>query len=103
MSTKALFRLLFAERYGVEVVFPSMRAIAAWLSLWDDGVREKLIRREPEALLSLGDPETLTMPARGKLVRAFFTAYGEGGWRGLNIPIAEVRRLSHPDLSRGDT
>ena len=100
MSTKALFRLLFAERYGVEVVFPSMRAIAAWLSLWDDGVREELIRREPEALLSLGDPETLTMPARGKLVRAFFTAYGEGGWRGLNIPIAEVRRLSHPDLSR---
>ncbi|MDD9980139.1 MAG: hypothetical protein OXU81_02075 [Gammaproteobacteria bacterium] len=29
MSIKALFRLLFAERYGVEVVFPSMRAIAA--------------------------------------------------------------------------
>ena len=99
MSTKALFRLLFAERYGVEVVFPSMRAIAAWLSLWDDGVREELIRREPEALLSLGDPETLTIPARGKLVRAFFTAYGEGGWRGLNIPIAEVRRFSHPDLA----
>ena len=99
MSTKALFRLLFAERYGVEVVFPSMRAITAWLSLWDDGVREELIRREPEALLSLGDPETLTIPARGKLVRAFFTAYGERGWRGLNIPIAEVRRLSHPDLA----
>ena len=99
MSTKALFRLLFAERYGVEVVLPSMRAIAAWLSLWDDGVREELIRREPETLLSLGDPETLTIPARGKLVRAFFTAYGKGCWRGLNIPIAEVRRLSHPDLA----
>ena len=99
MSTKALFRLLFTERYGVEFVFPSMRAIAAWLSLWDDGVREELIRREPEALLSQGDPETLTIPARGKLMRAFFTAYGEGDWRGLNIPIAEVRRLSHPDLA----
>lgn len=99
MPTKALFRLLFAERYGVEVVFPSMRAIAAWLSLWDDGVREELIRREPEALLSLGDPETIDIAGRGKFVKAFFKAYGEGGWRGLNIPITEVRRLSHPDLA----
>lgn len=48
MSTKALFRLLFAERYGVEVVFPSMRAIAAWLALWVDAVRKELIEREPE-------------------------------------------------------
>ena len=47
MSTKALFRLLFAERYGVEVVFPSMRAIAAWLALWIDAAREELIEREP--------------------------------------------------------
>ena len=99
MSTKALFRLLFAERYGVEVVFPSMRAIAAWLSLWDYAVRGELIKREPEVLLSLGDPETLDIAGRGKLVKAFFTAYGEGDWRGLNIPIAEVRRLSHPDLA----
>ena len=41
MSTKALFRLLFAEQYGVEVVFPSMRPVAAWLALWDDAVRRR--------------------------------------------------------------
>ena len=99
MSTKALFRLLFAERYGVEVVFPSMRAIAAWLALWDGAVRQELTRREPEALLSLGDPETLDLAARGDLVRAFAAAYGQGGWRGLNIPIDEVRRLAYPDLA----
>ena len=99
MSTKALFRLLFSECYGVEVVFPLMREVAAWLALWDDAVRGELIKREPEVLLSLGDPETLDIAARGKLVRAFFTVYGEGGWRGLNIPIAEVRRLSHPALA----
>ena len=99
MSTKALFRLLFSERYGVEVVFPSMREVAAWLALWDDAVRGELIKREPETLLSLGDPETLDIAVRSRLVRAFFTEYGEGGWRGLNIPIAEVRRLSDPDLA----
>ena len=99
MSTKALFRLLFSERYGVKVVFPSMREVAAWLALWNDAVRGELIKREPEVLLSSGDPDTLDIAARGRLVRAFFTTYGEGGWRGLNIPIAEVRRLSHPDLA----
>ena len=99
MSTKALFRLLFAKRYGVEVVLPSMRAITAWLALWDYAVRKELTHREPEALLSLGDPQTLDFAARGDLVRAFVTAYGQGDWRGLNIPIDEVRRLAHPELA----
>ena len=99
MSTKALFRLLFAERYGVAVVLPSMRAITAWLALWDEAVCRELIEREPEALLSLGDPATLDIAARKDLVRRFVARYGEGGWHGLHIPIAEVGRLAHPDLA----
>lgn len=98
MSIKALFRLLFANRYGVDVVFPSMRAIAAWLALWIDEVRTELTRREPEVLLLFGDPETLSLEARGELVTRFVEAYGEGGWRGFNIPLDEVRRLAHPEL-----
>ncbi|MDD9983008.1 MAG: hypothetical protein OXU81_16910, partial [Gammaproteobacteria bacterium] len=99
MSTKALFRLLFAERYGVEVVFPSMRAIAAWLALWIDAVRAELIRREPETLISLGDPGSLDLTARSALLRAFVSRYGQGDWRGLDIPFTEVRRLAHPELA----
>ena len=99
MSTKALFRLLFAERYGVEVVFPSMREIAAWLALRTDAVRKELIRREPEALISLGDPESLDLATRRELLRAFVSEYDRGHWHGLNIPFTEVRRLAHPDLA----
>lgn len=99
MSTKALFPLLFGERYGVAVVIPSMRPIAAWLALWNDVVRRELIAREPEALLLLGDPETLALSTRGDLLRAFVSAYGRGGRRGLNIPDDEVRRLAHPELA----
>ena len=98
MSTKALFRLLFAESYGVEVVFPSMREIAAWLALWIDAVRKELIRREPETLISLGDPGSLDLATRSALLRAFVAEYGRGEWRGLNIPLAEVHRLAHPEL-----
>ena len=99
MATRAVLRLLFAQRYGVAVVVPSMRAIAAWLALWDEVVRRELMEREPEALLALGDPEALPLDARANLVRAFVLAYGEGGWRGLNVPLDEVRRLADPALS----
>ena len=99
MSTKALLRLLFATCYGVDVVFPSMRPIAAWLALWDDAVRKTLIDREPETLLSLGDPESLDLDTRAQFLRKFATTYGRGRWRGLNVPIAEVRRLADPKLA----
>ena len=99
MSTEALFRLLFAERYGVEVVLPSMREIAAWLALRIDAVRRELIKREPETLVSLGDPGSLDLAARRELLRAFAARYGRGDWRGLNIPFTEVRRLAHPELA----
>ena len=99
MSIKAVFRLLFAELYGAEVVFPSMRAIAAWLALWADAVCKELTKREPETLISLGDPESLSIAVRSNLVQAFVRAYGVGRWRGLNIPLDEVRRLSSPELA----
>jgi len=99
MSRRNLRRLLFAERYGFQLVIPSMQAITAWLALWDDDIRRELMAREPETLLSMGDPESLPIPVRIQLLRSFATAYGEGGWRGLNIPINEVRRLAHPELT----
>ena len=99
MSIKALFRLLFAERYGVEVVLPSMSEIAAWLALRIDAVRKELIKREPETLVSLGDPGSIDLATRRVLLRAFVSAYGRGGWCGLNIPFTEVRRLAHPELA----
>ena len=99
MPVKALLRLLFATRYGADVAIPSVRAIAAWLALWDDAVCRTLMEREPEALLSLGDPESLDMGTRGRIVRKFVIMYGCGCRRGLNIPIAEVRRLAHPELA----
>ncbi len=94
-----VLRLLFAERYGVEVVFPSMCAIAAWLALWDDAVCKGLIKREPEALLSLGDPGTLDLATRFDLLREFVAAYGQGSWRGFHIEIDQLQRLADPDLA----
>lgn len=98
MSIKALFGLLFAETYGVKVLVPSMRPIAAWLALWLDEVRREVVAREPEVLLRMGDPEALTLAAKREILRSFVAAYGQGGWRGVRVPIDEVRRLSDPRL-----
>lgn len=99
MSTKALFRLLFAERFGYRVVFPSMCAIAAWLALWDDSVCKELIEREPETLISFGDPGALPLSSRKNLVRAFVGQYGQNDGIAPRFFVNDVRRLAHPELA----
>ena len=99
MSLRRLFRLLFAERYGVEVALPPMREIAAWLALHVNAVCKELIKREPVSLISLGDPGSLDLATRRELLQAFVSEYGLGASRGLNIPFTEVRRFAHPELA----
>lgn len=86
MPIKALLRLLVGTQYGVEIVIPSMRPIAAWLALWIEEVRAALMQREPETLLLFGDPESLSIDVRAGLLTRFVEAYGDGGWRGLDVP-----------------
>ena len=84
MSTKAMLRLLFATNYGVEVVFPSMRAIAAWLALWNDAVRmvwlKGLFRFDPArgARLLADEFEGNSDPAiRKRVIEAFAFVFGD--------------------------
>ena len=99
MPINALFRLLFAERYGVEVVIPSMREIAAWLALGIDVVRKELIKREPECLATFADPGSLDLAVRSELLRAFVSEYGRGDRHCLYTPFDQGRRLAHPELA----
>jgi hypothetical protein len=66
-----IFQLLFAERYGVKTVVPSLRAEAAWLSLWHRDIRDEVIRREPLTLLAHGDPGSLSIPVREQLLLGY--------------------------------
>ncbi|HEX4966376.1 MAG TPA: hypothetical protein VF173_36545 [Thermoanaerobaculia bacterium] len=100
MSAKSLRRLLFAERYSMNLVIPSMQAIAAWLALWDDDVRREMMAREPETLLSMGDSESLAVRERTQLLRAFVELYSAGGWRGLGIHSDRVQQFADPALGR---
>ncbi|HUB63196.1 MAG TPA: hypothetical protein VL996_01915 [Methylocella sp.] len=63
-----IWSLIFAERYGVETIAPSLRPAAAWLSLDHPDIRDEIIRREPLTLLRFGDPGSLPIDARKGLL-----------------------------------
>jgi hypothetical protein len=66
-----IWQLLFVERYGVETVVPSLRPAAAWLSLWHPNIRDEIIRREPLILLRHGDPGSLSLDVRKRLLAIY--------------------------------
>lgn len=99
MTTSALFGLLFGECYGQALVFPSMRPVAAWLSIWNDAVRDEMLRREPEALMDDGDPESFPVSTRSRILAEYVRRYGKDEWRGVRIPYPQVLRFASPELS----
>ncbi len=99
LPKRAVKRLLFADTYGERVVIPSMRPVAAWMSLTDHAVSKEVLDREPEVLLLHGDPQSLPLEARSALINAYVDRYGAGSWRGLDVWVSNVRRLAQPDLA----
>lgn len=99
-SIKSIKRLLFVETsHGIKVVRPSMRAVSAWLAASNESIFHEVLRREPEVLLTYGDPETLSIAQRTKALRAYVKTYGQGGWRGMHIPNVQLSRFAAVDLA----
>lgn len=99
MPRASVHRLLFAvTAQGKTVVRPSMRPVAAWLARRRNDIFERVRDTEPNILLDFGDPESLPMARRKQALRAYVTLYGEGGWRGLELPHLQVHRFASEDL-----
>ena len=100
MPRRAIARLLFATTaQGTPVVRPSMRAVAAWLALDVDWVFDQVRDREPEVLLDLGDPETLSLARRTDALRRYVARYGPGDWQGRHVPRIQVARFADQVLA----
>jgi hypothetical protein len=68
LSHRELFNLLFATTYGIDLIKPSIRETATWLSLWDEEVGREVAQREPALLLSAGDPASLPLALRSAVI-----------------------------------
>ncbi|NTI06753.1 ATP-binding protein [Agrobacterium rhizogenes] len=97
---KAVKRLLFTDTLtGQRVIRPSMRPVAAWLSLRSDSIFADVVKANPELLIGSGDPHSLSPSHRVKVLEALVSRYSDGGWRGLGFSTSQVRRFSSPDLA----
>jgi len=100
MPVKAVKRLLFAETLQkVKAVRPTMRPVAAWLAASHPSIFSEVRDREPDVILDHADPESLPLPQRVDALRSYVRLYGQGGWRGLQVPRMQVLRFASPDLA----
>jgi hypothetical protein len=73
LAISRIFELLFANTYGICLVKPSMRATAAWLSLWEPEVAQEVLARDPRLLMDAGDPAGLSLEIRVKALDAMIS------------------------------
>ena len=70
--------LIFASRYGVETVVPSLHPTAAWLALRHPDFMGEIIRREPLVLMRHGDPRSIPIEAKKNLLAVYAAKQAAG-------------------------
>jgi hypothetical protein len=98
-SRRSIENLLFSNKYGRNVVIPSMRPIAAWLALWDDRIKNNLQRIAPEVLIENGDPASLPIEFRKSLLIGFAEHYANQKYTGTTFDLSMIRRLADLQLA----
>ena len=97
-SRRAVEGLLFARRYGLDVVVPSMKPMAAWLALWDDRVRDRILTIAPEILIEHGDPSYLPIEVRSRLLQQFASLNEGRSDTGASFAITSGPSHGGPDV-----
>ncbi|MEW6669398.1 MAG: hypothetical protein AB1512_29655 [Thermodesulfobacteriota bacterium] len=90
--------LLFKERYGCQVIAPSMAPLTAWLANWDSGIRQKLLKIASEVLIQYGDPQAIPVAERRELLRKYAQRYLDRKRTFHRFDWAMLRRFAHKDL-----
>jgi hypothetical protein len=94
-----VWQLLFAERYGVHTVVPSLRAVAAWLSLWQPAILNEIIQREPLTLIGYGDPGSLAIAVREQLLLAYASKQAKAELSGERLEPRELWMFADGQLA----
>lgn len=99
LALSAAKRMLFSlSAEQTPLMKPSMRPVAGWLAMLRQDIFDAVLEVEPSTLLLHGDPESLNLPQCERALRAFVTRYGDGQWRGLQIPELQLERLASKPL-----
>ncbi len=91
--------VFFAERYGVETVVPSMRAAAGWLALKHHDFMNEVIRREPLLLIQNGDPGSIPLAAKKRLLAVYAERHAAGEIAEDHMEHRAIWMFAQPELA----
>ena len=94
-----IWPLFFAEVYGVQTVIPSMRAAAAWLALKHPDFRDEVISREPLLLIQNGDPGSLPLSAKKRLLAVYAERHAAGEIAEDRMDHRSIWMFAQPELA----
>jgi hypothetical protein len=77
-SRSEVWDLIFANRYGIETIVPSLRPVAAWLALRQPDFIAEIIKREPLVLLQHGDPGAVPIEHKKQLLLTYAKKHTAG-------------------------
>lgn len=94
-----VMHLLFAEPYGVQTTVSSMRPATAWLALADVEIRDELLERAPLELIRNGDPRSLPLDVKTRLLIVYADRQKQGKISDDMIEYRSFWMFSDPALS----
>ena len=98
-NRRSIDNLIFAKRYGAGLVIPSMKPVAAWLAIKDDRILERLVEVAPEVLIGYGDPASLPIIIRKKLLRKYTEVIFKQKTDDETFDLDSLKRLADPELA----
>jgi hypothetical protein len=91
--------LIFAERYGEQVIRPRLRPILPWLILLDDRVRDRALAIAPEIAVESGDAARLPLVVRRRILYEMVERIVRNEDDRSGRDNAAIARIAEPDLA----
>ena len=98
-SRRNIESLFLSNQYGIQVIKPSMKPVLSWLVLFDDKIRKKVSRIEPEIFLEGGDPSQLHIETRKEILKSVCHKIASNSTGQSVTDYAAVQRFSNPDMA----
>jgi hypothetical protein len=91
--------ILFQTVFDVETVTPELRPSAAWLAFFDERIRKIFLQREPMELIRYGDPKSLPICVKIKLLKNIADQHLAGNIANDYLDYRAIWAFSSPELS----
>ncbi|MCD6475570.1 MAG: hypothetical protein J7K85_04805, partial [Anaerolineaceae bacterium] len=98
-SRRTIEMLFFCNKYGLDIIVPTLRPILSWLTILDEKIRERVVKVAPEVVLEGGDPSQLPLEIRRDILCKVCKQIVEGATDRSIHDYAAVQRFANPDLT----